>query len=42
MARRRPKHVDVDKPQGYGKRKLRRWERRRTKQPVRPADQEGA
>jgi hypothetical protein len=22
---RQPKHVDVDKPQGYLKRKLRRW-----------------
>lgn len=38
MARRRPKHVDVDKPKAYGKVKLRRWERRKTK--GRPSGQE--
>ena len=28
---RRPKHVDVDKPRGYGKLLLRRWLRRITR-----------
>jgi hypothetical protein len=28
---RRPKHVDVDKPEGYLKRKLRRWLRHQLK-----------